>query len=260
MYRISLFVFILFAGSFAWSKHDLSYYLSHPDDASKKIRECDAAMEKAFIDKDGDKLNEISADSECKAAQKAHKEYKRQQYREKQRAREKAKADAKNKYEQEFQRHKKRLAAMGTAEFFAQQQQACAAARLGRVRPPACKAFNDLKASKTKAAVNELLNKYDSEQLLAYKKKKCSAGRYDVVNCGFAGEAMKKRLKEKLEYYSSNPAALKSVFNQCQRKYKSLKKKGKHKEAMHHIRTFRCNTARTAAKKLKVYDFSKPMT
>lgn len=53
------------------SKHDVSYYEANLDKAEVKLKECQDEILEAISDKDIDKMESISSDTECKAAQKA---------------------------------------------------------------------------------------------------------------------------------------------------------------------------------------------
>lgn len=70
---------IAFVALSGCSKKDTAYYQEHIDDAKAKKSECEASMAKAFMAQDEKKVNEIDADVECNAAEKALQNYREQQ-------------------------------------------------------------------------------------------------------------------------------------------------------------------------------------
>ncbi|WP_345860739.1 hypothetical protein [Shewanella algae] len=256
-------IFILMAtfGLFACSEHDLPYYQSNLDKAESKVKECEAALKEAFSAKDKDQLKVLSEDLECKAAKQAHTEYQRElsKLEQKKRAEERLKQREleQAQYEEEVEKYTKELTEMPIADFYAIRKE-CSLLSFGQ-RPAKCKAFDEIKEAKVTAELDVLIKKYEGEKLSEYNQEQCKGINYNEVNCDLSREAVKKQRQDQIDYYLTNRDALKSAFNTCQAQYAELKKARKLTEARQYVQTFECSVVADAARKLKVYDFSKPI-
>lgn len=261
MFRKLIFVALAVFGMSACSERDLPYYQSHLDKAESKVKECAADLKEAFSAKDKDRLKVLSEDLECKAAKQAHTEYQRElaKLEQKKRAEERLKQREleQAQYTDEVAKYTKELSEMPISDFYAIRKE-CGQLSFGQ-RPAKCKAFDDVKEVKVTAELDALIKKYEGEKLSDYSQEQCKGIDYNEVNCDLSREAAKKQRQDQIDYYLADRDALKTVFNTCQAQYAELKKARKLTEARQHVKTFECSIVADAARKLKVYDFSKPI-
>ncbi|GIU52967.1 hypothetical protein TUM4438_46590 [Shewanella sairae] len=62
----------------ACSEHDLSYYQGNLEDAESKVKECELDIKEAYLNEDLKRVQSIAEDLECKAASRAHNDYKKE--------------------------------------------------------------------------------------------------------------------------------------------------------------------------------------
>jgi len=249
-------------GLAACSDHDEAYYKSNIEDAEAKVEDCEAELKEAFSEQDKEAFKAIADDPECKAADKAVKAYKRElrniELEKQRKEREEQKKQDELKYQQEYSEQKSRLSELSFEEFVAIK----AECRFSGFRKPKplCKAYKELKDTKYQQKVDALMEQYQDEALVEYKNSHCKS--YSDSNkpqCEVAKLALEQYTDSRIEYYVEHKDELITVFNDCQSSHKKLRKENRWDDANALLKTYRCKTAGEAAKKFKVYSFSKPI-
>ncbi len=126
-----------------------------------------------------------------------------------------------------------------------------------------CKVFKELQKSKDDQELVTLIKKYPGDKLLELEKEQCTGdNRRNSMEypCTLYRQAIKKQKKDTVEYYLENRTALITTFNECQKKHAQIVKSNKgSSEARKYAKTFKCGTVASAAQKLGVYGFRKPI-
>ena len=252
-----------------WFSHDKEYYLSHPDDAKAKLESCKQEFIEAIKEKDEDKIKDIQADSECRDAESAYKQHKRELYRAKrelekqQRAKEMAKK--KKAFEKEYQAKLELFKQSDFKSFMALKKECqyfSGTNLFGEDYSPKaakCKAWKELQKDKEQKELTTLLSQYPDEKLLDYKNQVCKNAIYGDMTCNFARKAYEERTKQMVDYYVSHKDKLKQDFNECQYKVGKLHKSSKYQEAQKARDSYKCFMAAQAALKFNIYGYFKPM-
>jgi hypothetical protein len=231
------------------SKNDQAYYADNLDKAEEKIAECKADLREAIDNQDKDALRDVTTDMECEYAQRAVAEFNRKKHEE-------ARRLAAEKFAQEYKEHSETLEKMTFKDFlqFGKQCQ-----RYESFSQAQCKAYSDLKASKKQAEKRNLVEQYPNEKLEEYKERVCKGIDYDETYCELARSAVNGVKEDKIVFYQQNRDALVEDFNECQTIYQDLVDKKMKKEAKLAVDSYKCQLALAGARKVKVYNFSKPM-
>jgi hypothetical protein len=258
LFSLSTLVIMANAGFF---DHDKAYYDAHPKEAESKFKECDKAMAHAMIDKDKGKFQEIRNDAECKASGKAYREYKNKLWKIEHEAKQKKRAEEKAKKEaifnKEYPEQLATLEKMLYAEFY-MIKDSCGYSGFGNISAK-CKAYQDIKKKRKKQALEELISRYNGDNLIAYRKKTCKEQGYQNVNCGLAISAAAKDEKDTIARLKTDKVSLKKVFNECSVQAKAFRKKMKWTDANALTQSFKCRTAMAAARDFGVFGLSQPM-
>jgi len=245
------------------SERNEEYYAGNLEAAQTKVQECEDQTKQAFIEKDKDKLQSISEDKECLAAQniyRTHKSNLRKLEREQQQERlEKEQQEQVKKFEAAYKKHTKKLKTLSYADFLVVQEQHCKRLTFEKIKP-ICKAFNDLKPIKDNEQVIILKQKFKDKELEVYKEGVCMGLSFDETQCSLSKRAVREQQEEVQTYYLNNRDALKKDFNECSNRYSTFRKAGKHREATESLKEYKCQMVGKAARKLKVYSFKKPIS
>lgn len=245
------------------SEHDEEYYAGNLEAAQTKVKECEERTKQAFLEKDKDKLQSISEDKECIAADKIYRihksklrkiEHEQQQERLKKEQEEKSK-----KFDAEYKKHITELETLPYTDFLVVQEQHCKRLTFEKVKP-ICKAFNELKPIKENEQINILKQKYKDKELEDYKDGVCKGLSFDKIQCSLSKQAVREQREEIKTYYLDNRDALKKDFNECSNRYSAFRKAGKHREATQSLKEYKCQMVGKAARELKVYSFKKPIS
>lgn len=237
---------------------DLAYYQSNLDAAKKKFELCEKTLESSFESENERKIEAIMEDPECRAAETAHKDneiaiaklaQKTRQQEEKKKREEEERLFASKLAEQ-----KKALAEVSIDEFYAAQQ-SCQ----NDFRGATCKAFHEMKEERDAKEVDHLIASHPKEKLEAYTKERCQGIRFSNIHCKLAQTAQRKQTKDVLAFYDTNREQLKSDYNSCYKRIKTLNKAKKYNQAQEVADTYTCKMTGSAAARLGVYHFSKPL-
>ncbi|MCL1076567.1 hypothetical protein D5R81_00010 [Parashewanella spongiae] len=273
----------------ACGQKDRAYYEANLDDAREKAQECNKEMVAALKAEDQSKLQKISDDSECKFAAEVHaiqerkiadikREIERKKRKEEhenqikemaaqlekqkkereaeQARRQKEEAERKRAFEAEYQRSVNSLTAMKFSDF-SKQMKDC-----GYKRSSAqCKAVHEIKDSKRKAEIVNLIKLYPEDKLKDFKSTKCKGLDINREYCSLATKAIRKQDRDKVEFYVSNKDSFKKDFNECHKVYIGLTKAkyGQEKPFRDRLQTFQCRVVRDAAMKYNIWNFKKPV-
>ncbi|MFP8965644.1 hypothetical protein ACKC9G_03575 [Pokkaliibacter sp. CJK22405] len=241
------------------SDHDLPYYQSHLDEAKAKQEECEASMKSAFMSQDEDKLKSVVEDKECIAADKANREYRYAQAelaaKKRQEEAAKKEAEAQRQYDEEYAKAKESLSAASTEEFFKSGED-CTPKMWGKPSA-ACKAYNELEEGKLNTALSALITQFPKDKLKAQSEDRCSGINFDKTACDLLRKAVTKQQKDQVAFYLENRESLRTDFNDCVNRIKSLNKDQKYNDANEFARSYQCSMAQRAAQELKVFGFNK---
>ncbi len=245
----------------ACSKHDKAYYAANIDKAESKSKECNAAMEAAFVAQDEAKVTSLSEDVECRAAVEAFKEHKvalaKIERELKRKEREKAELEAKKAFEEEYNKQLSSLKGLSYADFF-EQTKDCGSSFSSK-KSALCEAYKNLAKEFQAKEIAVLKEKYIGGKLESFRDEQCQGSSYSKAYCTLAQKAAKEQRQEKIDAYLANRESLKKDFNQCYYQYDKLRKANKWGEANKSIQTYQCSVVARAASAVKVYSFNKPI-
>lgn len=245
----------------ACSERNLEYYEKNISKAEEKTQECDLELEAAMTANNVKAMKEISSNQECAFAYTAliaHKKRIRQAEREiKRKKREAEKLAAQKIYDQEYSKNLEAFKTLKYSEFVAMSKE-CNSFYHGQATAR-CKAYKELKVERETSEINKLKSQYKDGQLEEFKASSCEGLKYDETMCALSKKASRNQQAEKVQYYLDNRENLKTVFNKCHQEYILLYKAGKYKAANNAARKYECKLVGDAAKKLKVWNFKKPI-
>lgn len=245
----------------ACSDRDREYYEANIDEAEKKSKQCEDAMEDAFNSEDEKKIEALSKDAECNFAVKVYGEHKRKLARLKREAEKKKQEEKRLAEEEVFQeQYKEKLTNLKSLAYtdFYKMGKGCGAGFMSK-KTPECSAYKDLREETETREVSLLKEKYNNGKLEEFRDASCKGVDFDEAYCAISRKAAKQQNKERVEYYVSNREELKTEFNKCQSVYSALRKKKKWKESNESIQTYQCKVVGDAARKLNVFSFNKPI-
>ncbi|MBN6709768.1 hypothetical protein JFL47_00730 [Haemophilus haemoglobinophilus] len=180
-------IFCLMAfGLVACSEKDEQYYLSHPEQAQEKAKQCRNQENEALIKGDKEAYRKIENSKECQAARSGLREYERQQ-QEKRRLEQEAKEKAaieeiRNKLDKEFGQ-------LDWQEFTRQFVNTQCATGYIRNDDYACRALKSIYDEKISQATKELA-KVSFNELLAQEKKYCARDQRKFSACSVWEQAI----------------------------------------------------------------------
>lgn len=245
----------------ACSKYDKAYYAANIDKAESKSRECNSAMEAAFVANNKEKITSLSEDVECKAAVEVFKKHKAELAKVERELKRKEKEQARLAAEKAFQeKYEQQLSSLKNLSYvdFVESTKDCVGS-FSFKKSPICKAYQELKKDFDTKEIAVLKAKYSGEKLEDFRQDQCQGVNYSKLYCALALQAAREQKQEKIEDYLADRASLKKDFNQCQSQYDVLRKANKWGEANASIQTYQCSLVAQAASKLKVYSFNKPI-
>ncbi|MBK2297379.1 hypothetical protein [Francisella philomiragia] len=247
---ISFLAFLTLAGC---SSHDEEYYKNHIDEAKTKYKECNEALNSAFMSGDKDKYEKTLKNPECIAADKAVKDYE-------QKLAEARKQEAEKRYKEEYSKSSASFEKMSYKDLFNYEKN-CKYGYFS-VETTECKAYFAVLNQKEKEEIVNINNKYSGEALVKFKEESCKGSNVNTTNdayCYISNKALNGQEKEKVSYYIAHKDELKKDFNECQKEYVTLKKQKGYSEAYKYLSTFKCDTAGKAAREYGVYNFDRPV-
>ncbi|QUE32426.1 hypothetical protein [Francisella philomiragia] len=249
---ISFLAFLMLAGC---SSHDEEYYKNHIDEAKTKYKECNEALNSAFMSSDKNKYEKTLKNPECIAADKAVKDYE-------QKLAEARKQEAEKKYKEEYSKSSVLFEKMSYKDFFNYKKNCSLYGGYMSTGTTECKAYFDLQSQKESEEIANINNKYSGEALIKFKEESCKGSNVNTMNdayCYISNKALEGQMKEKVSYYIAHKDELKKDFNECQKEYVTLKKQKGYSEAYKYLSTFKCDTAGKAAREYGVYNFDRPV-
>jgi len=247
------------------------YYEANIDKAEQKNIECETSMKEALVAKNKNKFESLAKDKECNIAHKVIQEHKqhiselqreinRKEYEKKQieeeKIREKEKAEKAVLFEKEYMKELTSLKIMQYAKFD-KIKETCTMWRVTSTTSAKCKAYLELKEAKRLTEINQLKEKYPKGNLEVFRDNVCKGLDFDKVYCELSQEGARELVSETIEHYVDHRDTLRIDFNQCQSEYQRLQGKWEERGAL--TDSFKCRTVGSAAAKLKVYGFSKPI-
>ena len=254
------------------------YYETNIDKAEQKNIECETSMKEALIAKNKNKFESLAKDKECNIARNVMHEHKqhlaelqreinRKEYEKKRIEEVKIREEEKKKLEKEkaekavlFEKeYMKEISSLETMQYakFDKIKETCTMWSVTSTTSAKCKAYLELKEAKKLAEINKLKETYPKGNLEIFRDKVCKGLNFDKVYCELSQQGARELESETIAYYVDHRDILKIDFNQCQSEYQRLKGKWKERGAL--ADSFKCRTVGSAAAKLNVYGFSKPI-
>jgi len=246
--------------------HDKAYYDKHPEEAQSKFKLCEKGIVTALKSGDMALAEKYDKDPECKAALISYKEHRakirKAEYEAERKEMEAKRAKKQAAFDQAYKAHLAKLQPMGFNTFMDAKKEACGNTTVFgdnlSIRNAKCKAWNELKKEKERAAIDDTIKQHPGDQLIAYEKKSCT--NYSNPNCRIAQIALDKAVNEQKQRYLSDIASLKKDFNECQKKFAPLYLNNKFNEASKIENTFKCKTVKEAAmQKFNTYSLLHPI-
>jgi hypothetical protein len=232
------------------SDRDAEYYEKNPAKAKDRYMECEADAKAALMTKNEEAFQKIIADKECTFAHEALRAYEN-------RKREEKAAEEKRIFLIAYEKESEILKDMEFVEFSSVGD--FCKANFTYSNDAKCQAYRAMRESRERDERAAMATQYPGEELEKYRDRVCKGAEFSQLYCQLATKAASDQRTTRLTHYEQNRDDLVRDFNVCHSVYKELIDQKKRREAQLAVDNYECKILAQAARKVRVWNFSKPM-